>query len=87
MELNCLTRNHLPLGFNLEQAGSEARSDVISQIGAISERQERMGTLARNVIAYILGVVIGGIVNMGLIRISGQVIPDLRLHSDGLACG
>ena len=34
-----------------------------------------MGTLARNVIAFILGVVIGGIVNMGLIMISGQVIP------------
>ena len=34
-----------------------------------------MGTIARNVIAVILGVVVGSIVNMGLIMVSGQVIP------------
>ncbi len=34
-----------------------------------------MGTIARNVIAVILGALVGGFVNMGLIMVSGQVIP------------
>jgi hypothetical protein len=34
-----------------------------------------MGTIARNVIAVIAGVLIGSFVNMGLIMVSGQVIP------------
>lgn len=34
-----------------------------------------MGTIARNVVAVILGLLVGGLVNMGLITISGQVIP------------
>jgi hypothetical protein len=34
-----------------------------------------MGTIARNAIAVILGVLAGSIVNMGLIMVSGQVIP------------
>jgi len=34
-----------------------------------------MGTIVRNIIAVIVGVVIGSLVNMALIMISGQVIP------------
>jgi hypothetical protein len=34
-----------------------------------------MGAIARNVIAVILGLVIGSFVNMGLILVSGHVIP------------
>lgn len=34
-----------------------------------------MNPILRNILAIILGVVIGGIVNMGLIMISGSVIP------------
>jgi hypothetical protein len=34
-----------------------------------------MGTIARNAVAVILGVLVGSLVNMGLIMISGQVIP------------
>jgi hypothetical protein len=34
-----------------------------------------MGTIARNTIAVILGVIAGSLVNMGLIMISGQIIP------------
>jgi hypothetical protein len=34
-----------------------------------------MGTILRNVIAVILGLLIGSLVNMGLIMVSGQVIP------------
>jgi hypothetical protein len=34
-----------------------------------------MGTIARNAIAVILGVLVGSLVNMGLIMVSGQVIP------------
>jgi hypothetical protein len=35
-----------------------------------------MGAIARNVIAVILGLVIGSFVNMGLILVSGHVIPS-----------
>jgi hypothetical protein len=34
-----------------------------------------MGTTVRNVIAVVLGVVVGSLVNMGLIMVSSQVIP------------
>lgn len=41
----------------------------------IYERQEHMRTIARNAIAVISGVLVGSLVNMGLIMVSGQVIP------------
>jgi hypothetical protein len=34
-----------------------------------------MGTIVRNVIAFIVGVAAGSLVNMGLIMLSGKVIP------------
>lgn len=34
-----------------------------------------MGTIARNAIAVIAGLLVGSLVNMGLIMVSGQVIP------------
>ena len=34
-----------------------------------------MRTIARNVIAVILGLLVGSLVNMGLIMLSGQIIP------------
>lgn len=34
-----------------------------------------MRTIVRNVVAVVLGLVVGSVVNMGLIMVSGQVIP------------
>ena len=34
-----------------------------------------MGTIPRNIIAVIVGLVVGSIVNMALIMLSGQVVP------------
>jgi hypothetical protein len=34
-----------------------------------------MGTIVRNVVAVVLGLLVGSVVNMGLVMVSGQVIP------------
>jgi hypothetical protein len=44
-------------------------------LGVIYEGQDQMGAIARNTVAVILGLVTGSLVNMGLIMMSGQVIP------------
>ncbi len=54
---------------------SQELPDKLTAVSAIYERQEHMGTIARNAIAVTLGVLVGSLVNMGLIMVSGQVIP------------
>lgn len=44
-------------------------------LGAIYERQDQMGTIARNTIAVIVGLIAGSLVNIGLIILGSQVIP------------
>jgi hypothetical protein len=39
------------------------------------EKGKTMGTIVRNVLAVIVGLVVGSIVNMSLILVSGHVIP------------
>jgi hypothetical protein len=66
-----INHTHARLAFDGVACGGAA----IRALGAIHERQEHMGPIARNSIAVISGVVVGSLVNMGLIMVSGQIIP------------
>lgn len=48
---------------------------MISRFRILNQMVKNMNPIVRNVLAVIAGIIIGSMVNMGLIMISGEVIP------------